>query len=43
MHPKRIFALFYTGGLLVLLWFGIARLPDLGEGFITWIQTDHRQ
>jgi len=37
MHPKRIFAILYTAGLVALLWYGFLR----GPSFISdWWFTD---
>lgn len=37
MHPKRIFAIIYTGGLIALLWYGISNGP---AAISNWWWTD---
>ena len=45
MHPKRIFAIFYTVGLIALLWMawhGVpGSWPGMPDAFMEWLQTDH--
>jgi hypothetical protein len=43
MHPKRLFAILYTAGLLALLCLGVSRGPDLVRTFwsTNWTLQSH--